>query len=82
MTSLGASIVTEKGGHRVVLSVDETTLETPPLEHLIFYAGLGVLVAVNIVELPVALAVGAGHVLIELTKRPGLDEFAEVLEAV
>jgi hypothetical protein len=82
MTSLGASIVTEHGGHRVVVSVDETTLETPPLEHLVFYAGLGVLVAVNLVELPIAIAVTAGHLLLEFTKRPGLDAFAEVLEEV
>jgi len=79
MTSLRASIITAHGGHRVLFTVDRTTLETPPLEHLIFYAGLGMLVATNTVEPAVALAVTAGHLVLEFTKRPGLDAVAEVL---
>jgi hypothetical protein len=80
MTQVQASMVTEHGGHRVAFSVGGTTLETLPLEHLVFYAGLGVLVAVELVEWPIALAVTAGHLLIDITRRPGLDALGEVLE--
>jgi hypothetical protein len=77
---LSASMITEHGGHRVVVGIGETRLETPPLEHLLFYAGLGVLVAIEIVELPVAIALTAGHVILDLTKRPGLEALGSALE--
>jgi hypothetical protein len=76
---LNASLVTEHGGHRVAIDVDSTRIETPPLEHLAFYAGLGALVAVGLVELPIAVALGVGHVLIDVTKRPGLEALGEAL---
>jgi hypothetical protein len=79
-TSLSAELVTERGGHRVVLTVDSTHVETPPVEHLAFYAGLGVLVGVGLVELPIAVALGIGHILIDITRRPGLQALAEALE--
>jgi hypothetical protein len=52
MAGRNASVITEKGGHRIVVVIDGRRLETPPLEHLAFYAALGLLVAVNVVELP------------------------------
>jgi hypothetical protein len=79
-TSINAALETEHGGHRVLISVDGTTVETPPIEHLIFYAGLAVLVGVELVELPVAVALGVGHALIDITRRPGLQAVGEVLE--
>jgi hypothetical protein len=79
-TSINAALETEHGGHRVLISLDGTTFETPPIEHLIFYAGLAVLVAVGLVELPVGLALGVGHALIDITHRPGLQSLGEVLE--
>jgi hypothetical protein len=79
-TSIDAALETEHGGHRVLISVDGTSVETPPIEHLVFYGGLGVLVAVGLVELPVALALGVGHALIDLTRRPGLEALGEALE--
>jgi hypothetical protein len=80
-TSIDAVLQTEHGGHRVVISVDGTTVETPPIEDLVFYAGLTVLVAVGLVELPVAVALGVGHALIEITHRPELRALGEALEA-
>ena len=44
--------------------------------------GLGVLVGVGLVELPIAAALGVGHLLIDLTRRPGLDAIGEALEEV
>jgi|SRR5664280_49577 hypothetical protein len=52
MVALKVAMDTERGGHRVVLTVDETTIEAPPVEHLVYYAGLGVLAAVEIIEWP------------------------------
>ena len=79
-TSVDAALETEHGGHRVLITVDGTTVETPPLEHLVFYAGLATLVGVGLVELPVGLALGVGHALIDITRRPGLRALGEVLE--
>lgn len=73
------SIVTAKGGHRILLTADGTRLETPPVEHLAFYAGVGLLAAADLIEWPVALVLMAGHVLTELTKRPGLEQVGEAL---
>jgi hypothetical protein len=80
MVALKVAMDTERGGHRVVLTVDETTIEAPPVEHLVHYAGLGVLAAVEIIEWPLALLLMAGHALMDATNRPALHEFGEVLE--
>jgi hypothetical protein len=80
MAALRASIVTEHGGHRVLISNDGARLETPPLEHLAFYAGLSLLVALGVVELPVAVALTIGHVLLDVTTRPGLQALGAALE--
>ena len=74
------SIITGKGGHRALISINGANIETPPVEHLVYYAGIGVLVAVEIIEFPVALVLTLGHLLIGLTHRPGLEALGEVLE--
>ena len=79
MGDVKAAIVTEHGGHRILLSVDGARLETPPVEHLLFYMGLGVLVGAGLVEWPIAVALGIGHVLVDLTGRPGLQAAGEAL---
>jgi hypothetical protein len=80
MAGLSVSMITEHGGHRILMSTDGVRFETPPVEHLAFYIGLGVLVGVNVVELPVAVALTVGHLLIDLTTRPGLRSLGEALE--
>jgi hypothetical protein len=79
MTELSVSIITEHGGHRVQLLADTTRVESPPLEHLAFYVGLGGMVALGLVELPIAVALTVGHMLIGLTHRPGLEALGEAL---
>jgi hypothetical protein len=79
-TSIDAALVTEDGGHRVLITVDHAALETPPLEHLAFYAGLATLVGVGLVEWPIGVALGVGHILIDLTRRPGLEALGQALE--
>jgi hypothetical protein len=80
MVALNVTMATERGGHRVVLSLDGTRLETPPVEHMLFYVGLGTLAAMEIVEWPIALLLMTGHLLIDATNRPGLQELGEALE--
>ncbi|MGZ4598432.1 MAG: hypothetical protein ACXVYY_13125 [Oryzihumus sp.] len=75
-----AQIITERGGHRVLLTVSGRQVETPPIEHLLYYAGLAALVQAELIELPIALALGVGHVLLDLTRRPGLSALGEALE--
>ena len=82
MVELSVSIATEHGGHRLVIVADSTQVETPPLEHLAFYAGLGGLVAIGLVELPMAIALTVGHILIGVTNRPGLEALGEALTEV
>jgi hypothetical protein len=77
MAPVHASIVTGHGGHRILLDADGRTIETPPIEHLAFYAGIGILVSVNVLELPVALLLMVGHILLDVTGRPGLEQLGE-----
>ena len=79
MAEVNVAIITEHGGHRLLVAADDRRFETPPLEHLAFYAGLGVLVCVGLVEWPMGLALGVGHVLIGITNRPGLEALGEAL---
>jgi hypothetical protein len=80
MAGLSVSLVTEHGGHRVLVSTDGGHFETPPIEHLAFSIGLGALVAVNVVEPPVAVALTVGHLLFDFTRRPGLDALGQALD--
>jgi len=77
--NFNAAVITEKGGHRILVRIDDNTIETPPVEHLAFYIGLGALVGFGLVEVPIALALGIGHVLMDLTRRPGLEALGEAL---
>jgi hypothetical protein len=82
MMTAKLSIRTSSGGHRILITANETHLETPPVEHLTFYAALAALAAAEIIEWPVALALTAGHLLIGLTRRPALKELGEALDEV
>jgi hypothetical protein len=76
------SLTAARGGHRVVVRANRVEVQSPPIEHLIFYAGLGVLIAVESIEWPVAAAMMVGHILVDLTQRPGLQAVGEVLEEI
>jgi hypothetical protein len=78
-TTIDAEFVTEHGGHRLLITVDRTEVETPPLEHIAFYIGVGTLVGVGLVEPPIGIALCVGHLLIGLTRRPGLQALGEAL---
>jgi len=80
MAVIQVSLFTENGGHRIVLSVNDVKFQTPPVEHLVFYAGLGALAAAEVIEWPIAVMFSAGHLLMEMTHRPGLQALGEALE--
>jgi hypothetical protein len=75
------SIRSTSGGHRILITADGAQLETPPVEHLAFYAGLGALAAAEIIEWPVALVLTVGHVLMGLNQRPALRELGEAIDS-
>lgn len=52
----------------------------PRPEHLAYYGALGALAALEIIEWPIALAIAAGHVLVENQHHQALAEVGEVLE--
>lgn len=80
MAAVKVGIVTEHGGHRVLCSSNAAHFETPPVEHLLFYVGLGALAGMEVIEWPVALLLMAGHLLLDATNRPGLSQLGEALE--
>jgi hypothetical protein len=64
----------------VTIDVLGRRLELPPADQLAFLAGLGVLVVLEIVEWPVAAAVGVGHALAHSHHGRVLREFGDALE--
>ena len=80
MTAVHVAMHTENGGHRIELTVDGTRLLTPPVEHLAFYVGLGALAAAEVIEWPIAVMFSVGHLLMEMTHRPGLQALGEAFE--
>lgn len=80
MAALSVAMVSQHGGHRILVSTDGLHIETPPVEHLAFYIGLGALVALNVVEPPVAVALTVGHLLLDFTGRPGLRSLGQALD--
>lgn len=54
----------------------------PRPEQLAYFAALGVLVAVELIDWPVALAIAAGHALAADQHHRALHEVGEALESV
>lgn len=53
----------------------------PPPEHLAYYAALGLLAALEVIEWPIALAIGVGHALAANQHDGTLHGIAEALES-
>ena len=75
-------ILSVRRGHPILITADGIRVQTPPVEHLAFYVGVGALAAAEIIEWPVALVLTAGHILIGLTNRPALKELGEAFSEV
>jgi hypothetical protein len=52
----------------------------PPRDRLIFYAGLGALAAFEVVEWPIAMIVGVGHMLADQRHWGAAKEAGEAME--
>lgn len=66
--------------HEVTLPLAGTVMVPPP-ERLVFYAVLGVLGALEIIDWPVAVVVGVGHLLSEQHRFHALQEAGQAAEA-
>ncbi|MFF0221683.1 hypothetical protein [Streptomyces sp. NPDC004629] len=64
----------------VIVRVGDLRIELPPKEQLAFLAGLGFLTALELIEWPVALAIGVGHELARSRHGKVLREFGQALE--
>lgn len=64
----------------VTLHVFGARLELPPPQQLAFLAGVGVLVALKVLEWPVALVLAVGHQLAHSHHGRVMREFGEALE--
>jgi hypothetical protein len=56
------------------------TVRLPPPQTLAWLAGVSALAVLEIVEWPVAVAIGAGHLLAQQTHMKLLHDFGEALE--
>jgi hypothetical protein len=75
-----AAVVLDKHSLRVTLPDDLGTVRVPEPERLAFYGGLAALALFGIVEWPVALVLGIGHLLAEDHNHKLLSDFGEALE--
>ena len=61
---------------------DDRHADLPPPDRLVFYAVLGALGALEIIEWPIALVVGVGHYLTEQRFSPALQEAGQAAEII
>ncbi|MBB5133358.1 hypothetical protein HNP84_003084 [Thermocatellispora tengchongensis] len=82
MAATSAAAAVTAGGRREVRLPLIGSVTVPPPDRLVFYAALGALAALEIIDWPVALVVGAGHFLAEQHRSQILRELGEAAEAV
>lgn len=70
-----------RAGHTFVVNLPLVGRVTvPPPEQLAYYAGLAALAAVELIDWPVALVIGTGHLLASNHHSQILEEIGEALE--
>ncbi len=74
-----AELVIEKHTLRVTLPDDLGTVRLPEPERLAYYGGIAALAAFGILDWPVAVVLGIGHLLAEDHHHKVLAEFGEAL---
>jgi hypothetical protein len=82
----------QRAAHRAVeantthleLRLADTDIEItlPPLDKLAFYAGLAAAAALGVVDWPIALVTGVGHLLSDDRRNRTLHALGEALDAV
>lgn len=65
-------------------TIEGTTVDItlPPVDKLAFYAGLGAAAAVGVIEWPIALVTGLGHLLADDRRNRTVRALGEALDAV
>jgi hypothetical protein len=58
------------------------TLHLPPVEHLAFYASVGLMAAIEVIEWPVALVITLGKMLADNRSHSTLRSLGEAMEEV
>lgn len=56
------------------------SVQLPRPDQVAYYAGIGALVALEVIEWPIALVLGVGHVLMTQQHNRTIHEFGEALE--
>jgi len=74
-----AEKATEKNSSRVTVPLIGT-ITLPPPEQLAYTGGIAALVAFEVIEWPVALALCAGHVLAHCSRNKIIQDFGRALE--
>ena len=75
-----AQEATEKNSSRVTVPLIGT-ITLPPPDQLAYMGGIAALVALEVIEWPVALALCAGHVLASCSHNKVIQDFGRALEA-
>ena len=75
-----AQEATEKNSIRVEVPLIGTVV-LPPTEQLAYVGGVGLLLALDIIEWPVAVALTAGHILTTLSHKKVLQDFGHALQS-
>jgi hypothetical protein len=73
------ALTLEKHTISVTLPDDLGTIRLPEPQRLAYYGGLLALAAFGILDWPVAIALGVGHVLAEQHRHRILEDFGEAL---
>jgi hypothetical protein len=77
-----AARVADRHTVHVTLPHNMGTITLPEPQRLAFYGGVAALAAFGLVDWPVAIVLGIGHLLAEDHQHRCLDEFGEALEEV
>lgn len=77
-----ATRVADRHTVRVTLPHNMGTIAVPEPQRLAFYGGVAALAAFGLVDWPVAILLGIGHLLSEDHQHKCLYEFGEALEEV
>jgi hypothetical protein len=75
-----AAHVADAHSVRLTLPDGLGTIRLPDGQRLAFYGGIAALAALGILDWPVAIVLGVGHILAEDYHHKSLGEFAEALE--
>ena len=74
-----AQVALDRNSIRIPLPLGGS-VTLPPPQHLAWYAGVGALVVLEILEWPVAAVLALGHLLVDQHQSKVLSDFGEALE--